>query len=262
MKPNATSIDFPLYTQYGNKAPSTSKQLYTYLPKVRISCVHEYNNETPDFFRLDSMVKSTHRYNNPFLNEVINVDRNESFKSLEKSKSQIYYINKLKSSRNLSQNPVLLQKIQNETNKQQLKAHNGSKSTKASPQNLFELQSTDDKFKEKLRALHYLYSPKIGFKLKLKIDESKNVEVVDKYKCSLYDKEYLEKLHTAFDPKKSSYLRNLNDYDIKENMGVSVGSRFHFDRIREHVYNPIIDKKILIKSVVITNEKWNKINET
>lgn len=257
MKSNATSIDFPLYSQYGNKVPP--KQLLTSIPKLRISCVHEYNNETPDFFRLDSMIRSTRRYNNPFLNEVISVDRNESLKSLEKIKSQIYFIDKLKTSRNLSQNTVLLKTIQNENSKLIKRNRNANK---ALPPSIVELPCTDDKFKEKLKTLHHLYSPKLNYKMKRKADLSKNVAITDRYKCSLYDKEYLEKLQTAFDPRKSGYLRNLHDYDIKENMGVTDSSRFHFERVEETIYNPITDRKIVIKSPVIMNEKWNKINET
>ena len=78
-KYNSCSEDFPFRTKFGdviknNIAPIRLKRIYP--------LSYEYNNETPDMFKLDIMKKGKLKYNNPHLNDVIKVDRSESFKNI------------------------------------------------------------------------------------------------------------------------------------------------------------------------------------
>ena len=62
-------------------------------------------------FRLDSMIENRNGYNNPFLDEVIKVDRSEEFKKMDFNRQQINLIDKIKSRREFSQNPKILRYI-------------------------------------------------------------------------------------------------------------------------------------------------------
>lgn len=94
MMPNSISYEFPFRTKFGNVYKSNSfKEVTRHKDNFPLN---EYNNELPDIFRLDSMTQSTRMYQNPYLNEVLPVDRKEFYKNYEKTKTKIQLIDKIK----------------------------------------------------------------------------------------------------------------------------------------------------------------------
>ena len=108
-KSNSISEDFPLY--HSNLIPIF--QTEKIIPKgKRIIFANVYTNEHPDFLKLDCMKEKGYR--NPYLDEVIKVDRSEELKKLESNKPRLELINYLKSNRKYSQDPSKLKYIQSE----------------------------------------------------------------------------------------------------------------------------------------------------
>ena len=70
-----------------------------------------YNNELPDFIKLDTMIENKNGYNNPFLDEVIKLDRSEQMKKMNFNRKQIGIIDFIKSKREYSQDPKILRHI-------------------------------------------------------------------------------------------------------------------------------------------------------
>ena len=103
------SKDFPLY--HSSLIPI--HQSNTIIPKgKKIIPSNIYMNEHRVFFKLDYMKEKGYR--NPYLNEIIKVDRSEQFKKMENNAERIDLINFIKSKRKYSQDQKLLKYIQSE----------------------------------------------------------------------------------------------------------------------------------------------------
>ena len=127
LKSSSISEDFPLYHNSLIPIIKTDK----IIPKgKKILYKSTYTNEHPDFLKLDFMKEKG--YKNPYLNEVIKVDRSEEFKKLENIKSRLELINYLKRSRKYSQDPSKLKYVQSEfdieMNKKRKRIHEMDKS--------------------------------------------------------------------------------------------------------------------------------------
>ena len=108
-KNNSISKDFPLY--HNDLIPIYKSNKI--LPKgKKILFSNVYTNEHPDFLKLDCMKEKGYR--NPYLDEVIKVDRSEEFKNLENNKPRLQLINYLKCNRKYSQDPSKLKYIQSQ----------------------------------------------------------------------------------------------------------------------------------------------------
>lgn len=265
IKANSESPDFPFKIKFGKVAhinilPKPKPSYPT--NNLRMEKLNQYNNELPDVFRLESMKHSKDLYNNPYLNEVIPVDRKELYKNIERSRKNIKYIDKLKYNIRLSQDPKMLSRIKHEyanLNK------SNSQSALISPLQLskFELSKENgDDYTNKVFSLYKHNSPKIGFRLRNQIDSSKNLKINDSISYSPKDKEKLSKLKSIIDVQHSAYLGNINNYDIKENYTENKNCKFEFERKKMLLYDPITNQERYVQPDVITNDKWDKYSES
>jgi hypothetical protein len=107
---NNNSREYPMKTFYGNISPSNQKYKN---PSIKLfpDLKHGYNNESPDFFRIDSIIENQTSYKNPYLNKVKTIDRDLYYKNNQTCIKHINLIDLVKSKRELSQNPKLLKKL-------------------------------------------------------------------------------------------------------------------------------------------------------
>ena len=106
---NAVSSDFPLpLSQYSIINKQRVKIRNPITKNLEVFC---YNSEAPDAFRLDNLKENKNGYKNPFLDEIIPVNRNEIFKQMEFNANQVKLIDYIKSRREYSQNPLILKYI-------------------------------------------------------------------------------------------------------------------------------------------------------
>ena len=207
MKPNTSSYDFPFRTKFGTVAKK-EEGIKNQNEHIKYT-TNEYNNELPDIFRLDSMTPSSRMYNNPFLNEVLPVDRSEFYKNYEKTHKNILLIDKIKRNIKLSQEPSVLRNIRNEHDLFTSKMYKSN-----SMNNIFKpkIEITKENFAQfdkTIKALYKNNSPKIGFRLKNEIETSKLESIDDNIKCSPKDKEKIEKLQSIIDSHHSGYIGNI-----------------------------------------------------
>ena len=107
---NRTSQEFPMRTFHGNLNPINQKAdrpIIKLFPDLR----NGFNNESPDFFRMDSMKENETSYKNPYLNVVKTLNRSLFYKNNQSCIDHIKLINKVKSKKDLSQNPKILKQI-------------------------------------------------------------------------------------------------------------------------------------------------------
>lgn len=156
---NASSRDFPMKTFYGNVSPQKDirdKAIIRLFPDLR----NGFNNESPDFFRMDSMKENTTGYKNPYLNVVKTVDRSLFYKNNESCIDHINMINKVKCRKELSQNPKVLKQLcfSTDINNLENKLH---KESKTNPY-MYKTLSSDfnnPEYEKKIKTLNYEYLP-------------------------------------------------------------------------------------------------------
>ena len=172
------SKDFPLY--HSPIIPIFQSEKI--IPKgKRIIPTNIYTNEHPDFFKLDCMKEQGYR--NPYLNEVIKVDRSEQFKKMENNAERIGLINYLKSNRKYSQDPKMLRYIQSEfdlemyNKRQRIKKEKEEKNDIKNNSKTILASNPEDpyyfKFIKKLNS----FSPKMNFHEKKYIDKKDNISL-------------------------------------------------------------------------------------
>lgn len=265
-KSNAISPDFPFRTIYGNinkLEPLSKSKQHSPLINLRTQRQSYYNNELPDIFRLDSMTHSNDLYNNPYLNDVIPVNRKEFYKNIERSRKNMKFIDKLKYDIKLSQNPLMLSQIKNEY------AHSLHKSksqhTLISPLELSKIElnkeTNENNYIDTVLTLYKEHSPKIGFRLKHQIDTSNHLHINNKYSISPRDKDKIQTLRSVVDVQHSAYLGNINNYDIKETYKENKKCKYEFNRKKVIIYNPITNQNRQVQPDIISTDKWDKFSE-
>ena len=265
-KQNSVSPDFPFKTIYGNiskQEPLPKLKQHSPSPNLCTRRRNQYNNELPDIFRLDSMTHSHDIYNNPYLNDVIPVDRREFYRNMERSRKNIRLIDKLKYNIKLSQNPMVLSTIKNEY------AHNIHKSKSQhsliSPLDLSKIELTketnENKYIDTVLSLYRNHSQKIGFRLKHQIDSSDHLYFDNKFLISKKNENKVKTLKSIVDEQQSAYLKNINNYDIKENYNENKKCKFEFNRKKITIYNPITNQKRQVQPDIIYTDKWDKFSE-
>ena len=267
MKGNAQSKDFPFTLTYGNIAPD-------YHPKrerqIKISPVNCYNNESPSMFRLDSMFENKEGYNNPLLDECIQVDRNEEFKKMDFNRKQISLIDKIKSRREYSQNPKMLRYIRNEFDfmMEEKRERNLKERNKVKEDKSFKISENDsnDKHKELYdKAIDYLhkhYSPRMSYKQKHKLNLDNMDPICNgRYQISEYDKDTHRILTCSLDPKKSGYLANYNNFHISEAEKYTDKQLCKFNQKPRVEYNPTKDMIETVQPPPAINKKWDSFYE-
>ena len=220
-----------------------------------------YTNEHPDFFRLDSMRLSGYR--NPYLDEVIKVNRNEQFNKMNSNADQIELINYIKSNRKFSQDPNILRVIMNETDiemqkkrQQIIEDHKKKKIENKYVININDINNYDKVIKE-LDS----YTPRINYKMKKTIDPDENKKKIGNYFISEENYDKLKQITCQFNPHKSAYITNSNDYKISEANGRDKQKEFTHQRKDLTRFNLINYKNETIKPPISVNEKWSKFYE-
>lgn len=258
MKINAISQEFPLASLHANRNPVKNKEDK---PTLRIftNIKNGFNNESPDFFKIDSMQENKHTYKNPFLGEVLQEDRNLFLKNLSKTREQIVHtIDVLKSNRDYSQNPQYLKSVKSsfdfdlisKRNQIKLAREKYASEEKNSP---IKIDKSNDKdlYKETIKKLHHDYSPKHHYLVKKSLDfnQFKTLNNID------------TPLNLNIDPRKSAYLKNYNDYQIKENYQENKDNFFILNKKEGKDFNCITDKTKVIPSEKYMSPKWNSFYE-
>ena len=267
----SVSKDFPLF--YTNLIP-------IHINKEKISRKPHRNtfivtNEHPDFFKLDGMKEEGYR--NPYLNEVIKVDRNECYKNIDFARKQLNLINFINSNRKYSQDPKILRYIINANTKelnnkreQILKDRIKIKKRSFSQENNNNIKqiSIRDKIINKLEK----YIPKIDYKMTSTIDYSKPIKteyqtLTEKGNIKNDEKDerrkanLLKKYNFFFDGKKSAYLKNYNDYKISEAQQRDLYKGLNYQRKPAFRLNLINGKYNCIIPPAYRGESWGNFHE-
>ena len=261
-KPKRSSIseDFPLY--HNSLIPIIKKPKET--PKgKRILCANTYTNEHPDFLKLEYMKEKG--YKNPYLNEVIKVDRSEEFKKLESIKQRLDLINYLKRNRKYSQDPSKLKYIQSEfdveMSKKRKRIHEMKKNKNELNNKYITIDSNDSNYINVLKKLNF-FNPKAHYQnIKFRKHEGGTPSQREKIFIPEENRSKLEKLKSDFELQKSSYLTNLNDYKISEAAQRDKNREFNFKRKDFMKINIITGYNEKIKLPEEKNERWGKFHE-
>lgn len=226
---NNTSKEFPMKTFYGNISPQIqkpNKPIIKLFPDLR----NGFNNESPDFFRMDSMKENELSYKNPYLNVVKTCDRSLFYKNNQNCIAHINQINKVKSKRELSQNPKIVRQLNYSTDINILE-NNLHKTKKCIPY-LYKTLSSDFKnsdYLKKIKTLNGEYLPnnhyltKNSFDMKL-INENQIInsiqEIQDPINNSPKINNEKQMIENSLERKSPSSFRNTTFLFNKDNVNV------------------------------------------
>jgi hypothetical protein len=246
MKFNSLSYDFPFQASHSFRAEKPSKNQYT---KNCNELRNSYNNESPDFFRLDAMKENSKMYKNPYLSEVIKFDRNDFYHETDKTKQHIFFINEIKRKRDWSQNPNYLKMVKGCNDRAVIEKRNNYKSDPYIPkENYLNLESSQEAYKDTLKHLHTNYSPKHGIHVKRTLDLAQ-------------PSENNTKLTLNMDPWYSGGFKNFNTYDIKENEQPVDKYFLSFKKKDADLYNCITDTTRKVVPDIYKVDKWSNFQE-
>jgi hypothetical protein len=241
----------PIYQPLEKKSPKGKK----------VKELNFYTNEHPDFFRLDGM--KLKGYRNPYLDEVIKVDRNEQFIKMNSNVDQINLIDYIKSKREYSQDPKILKVIRNEFEIQMHKKRQqiSEDRKKKRKTNKYIIGINDiNNYDKIIRDLDH-YSPRIDYKMKRTIDSEENTKYIGKYLTSEDNFEKVKQISTQYNPHKSAYITNSNDYKISEANGRDRLKEFSHKRKAINKFNIINYRNEKLIPPLSTNEKWGQFYE-
>ena len=267
----SVSKDFPLY--HTNLIPVyTSKERISHKPYKNAFIL---TNEHPDFFKLDGMKEEG--YKNPYLNEVIKVDRSECFKEIDSARKQLNLINFINSNRKYSQDPKILRYILNAESKDiKTKREHILKKRSNTQENNSNSNNNNNNYKQlalrdKIANSLEKYIPKIDYKMTSTIDYTKPVrteyETLNDLKSSREmnaerkNRNLLKKYNFFFDEKKSAYLKNFNDYKISEAQQRDLYKGFNYQRKPSFRYNLFKGKYDTITPPEYRGESWSSFHE-
>ena len=262
MKNGSISKDFPLY--HSNLIPLYQKhdeKIYDHGKKQSPKSVNYFTNEHPDFFRLEGMRQSGYR--NPYLDEVLKVDRNEQLKKMNYNAKQINLIDYIKSNRQFSQDPNVLRLIRNEFDIQMHKKRqqiSEDRKKKGGITKKYELNMENIKnYATIIRKLDD-HTSKINYKMKKTMKEE-NDKKIGRYTCSAENFKKINKISCQFDPKKSAYITNSNDYKISEAYSENEDNVFSHKRKNITQLNLINYRKDTVTLPPNKNQKWSPFYE-
>ena len=87
------------------------------------------------------------------------------------------------------------------------------------------------------------YTPKISYKIKRTIDPNENRKNIGQYLTSEENYDKLKQINCPFDPLKSAYISNSNDYKISEANGRDKEKEFSHQRKTINSFNLINSKR-------------------
>ena len=261
---NYISEDFPLPRAKYEKIKINHQNVPV---KIRKNLSNFYNNELPDLFKLDTMVENKNGYNNPYLNEVIKLDRSEEFKKMNFNRKQIKIIDFIKSRREYSQNPDILKYIRSDFDIEMQNKRERVLKEKDEEKPIYKYTLTEENEPRKglyiqtLKKLNQL-TPKLNVIHKRDIIKENVIPISKSVNVSVHDLEKVKSLNCDIEPMKSSYIANKNDFKISEAEKFNINDRyFFFDRKPLIEYNPIKDKEEIKNRPPLMNNKWEAFNE-
>lgn len=227
----------------------------------RMKKLNSYTNEHPDLFRLNGMKESGYR--NPYLNEVIKVDRNEQFKKMDSNAKQISIIDLIKSNRKYSQDPKVLKYIKSEFDIQmQKKRHQISEDRKNRKEPIkYVLTESDIKHYDKMIKKLDEHTQKIDYKMKHTLNSVNNISPIGMFQTLNDNFNKIKQISCQFDPYKSSYITNANDYKISEAYDRDKNKEFTHKRRCFTNYNLINYETKKIIPPPFINQKWSSFYE-
>ena len=253
----SVSKDFPLY--HSQIIPVHVNSYEKPPSSIKTKNTSTYTNEHPDLFRMDNMKESGYR--NPYLDEVIKVDRNYFFKNkLDFNRRQINLIDFIKSERKYSQDPQILKYIANANNIDIQHKREQNLLDKKNIKNDNNFSAEEKKYLNLIPNLNNCI-PKVDYKMIDTIDVSKPARFnLTRINTENSNVNYLkEKFFCS--PKKSSYLRNYNDYNIAEAQQRNINKEIYYSRKPAYKYDLIRGRVDKIKPPPLRNENWGTFYE-
>lgn len=252
------SEDFPLY--HSKYIPINKKQIHSIGKRITPSNV--YTNEHPDFFKLDCMKERG--YNNPFIDKLIAIDRNEELKKINSNSNQICLIDYLKTNRKFSQDTKLLKYIRSEFDIQMFKKRQKLKKqdnnfSNTEIRHTFKLDNKNENYNRLLTELDY-FGPRINYKMKNTMDTTQNISF-GKFNISKENYEKIKEIGCEFDPSKSAYLSNMNDYQISEAQNRNKNKEFNLNRKKILRHGLINGKNEICQLPPKRVDKWGSFYE-
>ena len=240
--PGSVSKDFPLYHSpiipvYEN--PNDIKHVH----KIAQNS-NTYTNEHPDFFRLDGMKEGG--YKNPYLDQIIKVDRNECFKKLNTDRKNLNFIDFIKTNRKYSQDPKILRYISSDEDVELRKKRHAFETPSKDYRNKILLTEGNNKNYSKILKNLNFFTPKIDYRIKRTFDMNNSVDDKCFNKVKIYnnnDKNFRNSSNFEFDNNKN----NISD--------------FAFVRKPVSQYNPIKDRMEVLRPPPYRNQKWSSFLE-
>ena len=255
---NSISEDFPLYhsenipVYYPPKETKHQKNI----SELRIMI----SNEHPDIFRIKGLKEGS--YNNPFMKEVLKVDRDEYYKKIQAIGKKVKLIDVIKSSRKYSQDPKYLSLINNDSyyknkNIMELSPINREKPTNVS----LSLENKDNFLNSALRTLNWERDKYTRNNTKKNIDLDKMQKIGYNYIINKDDINKIKTINYDFDIDKSSYMTNINNFKISTLYKDDENKKFFYPRKPVYKFNPINNTKSLITPPPYAFLKWSKFSE-
>ena len=117
-------------------------------------------------------------------------------------------------------------------------------------------------YQDTIAHLHKNNSHKLSYRNKRKLNLDKLEPICDgKYNISEYDKDTYKTLTCTLEPKKSSYLKNVNDFHISEAECYDNTKMSLFGQKPIEEYNPMKDQVETVQPPPQVNKKWDAFYE-
>ena len=255
----SVSEDFPLYHNENIPVYSAIKEKKH---KKNISNIRiMVSNEHPDIFRIKGIKEGG--YMNPFLNEVLKVDRDEYFKKMQEIGKKIKLIDVIKSSRKYSQDPKYFSLINND---EYYKSKNTIEYSKpeiyGQPPNFsLSLDSNNNFLNNALRTLNKERKRITRNNTKKNIDLDKMKKIGDNFIINQNDINKIKNVQCSFNLDKSSYISNLNNFEFSEIPKEDENKEFFYPRKPVYKLNPIMNTKTLLYPPPYIFPKWSNFAE-
>jgi len=254
----SVSEDFPLYHSdlipiyHAHKLPEHKKNV----SDVRTTV----SNEHPDLFRIKGMKEGG--YINPFLNEILKVDREEFFKKIEETGKKIKMIDVIKNSRKYSQDPKYLNLINNDdyNKKKRLIDYKPPEKIKKISNVIFSMDNKNN-LNTALRNLNMERKRIISDHLSKSLDKKNLKKIGDNFLINPKDINKVNNLHCSFSVDKSSYISNINNFEFSDNSKGNESYDFTYPRKEIYRLNPLNSKESILHPPPYIFPRWSKFSE-
>lgn len=254
----SVSADFPLYH---------SDIIPVYIPsklpihKKNISDIRTIvSNEHPDIFRIKGMKEGG--YKNPYLNEILKVDREEFLKNLQETGKKIKIIDLIKTSRKYSQDPKYLSLINNDEYNKKKKSIDYTPPERLNKISNVTFSLEDrNKLNNALRCLNMDRKRMISDHLCKSIDKEKLKKIGDNFLINKKDVNKIKNLRCSFSIDKSAYISNINNFEFSDTTKGSESLDFIYPRKTIYRLNPLNSKESVMHPPPFIFPKWSNFSE-